>query len=162
MLDKWNFLALYAPLRTSRLLCAKNKCETNWFPAIIQECQGLEWQLVLWEHQLSYKSVHCRIDGWFCENQPCSNLRILKLMGGMTVGFTKTTRVPTLVQQYRRLKWRLVFQKPATFQPSYINVYGWNDDWFTENQPFGNPHIEASRVGLMVGFAKTNPVPTIV
>ena len=31
-------------------------------------------------------------DGWFCKNQPRSNLRILKHMVGMTVGFTKTNR----------------------------------------------------------------------
>ena len=45
-------------------------------------------------------------EGWFCKNQPRSNLRILKHMVGMTVGLRKPT--VTRWWSYMRVGTRLV------------------------------------------------------
>ena len=102
------------------------------------------------------------IDSWICENQQRSNLRSLKHMVGMTVRLTKTNRFPTLIHERQRLDGQLDLRKPTAFQPSYLKAHGWNDGWIDENQPFSNPDTRAATVGLTVGFAKTNRVPTLV
>ena len=69
--------------------------KTNHFPTLIQERQRSDRQLDLRKptpFQPSYLKAHGWNDGWFCENQRRSNLRILKHMVGMTVGLTKTNR----------------------------------------------------------------------
>ena len=139
--------------------------KTKPVPTFVYHSQWLEWRLVLRKptaFQPSYIEVHVWNDGWFCGNQPRSNLRTLKNMVGMTVGLTKTNRFPTLKHERQRLDWDLDSRKPTAFQPLYLKAHGWNDGWIEENQPLSNPHPCAATVGLTVGFAKTNRVPTFV
>ena len=139
--------------------------ETNAFPTFVYHSPWLEWRLVLRKptpFQPSYIVAYGWNDGWFCENQPRSNLRILKPMVGMAVGFAKTNHVPTFVYHSLWLEWRLVLRKPTTFQPSYIVAYVSNDGWFCENQLRSNCRILKSTVGMTVVFAETNRVPTFV
>ena len=106
-------------------------------------------------------SVNGWIDSWICENQPRSNLRILKQMVEMAVGFADTNPVPTFVdhspwldggcfcENQARSNCRILkftagmtvgFRKPTVFQPSYLKAHCRNDGWIDENQPFPNPH----------------------
>ena len=74
--------------------------KTNHFLTLIQERQRSDRQLDLRKptpFQPSYLKAHGWNDGWFCENQPRSNLRILKPTVVMTVRFAKTNRVPNFV-----------------------------------------------------------------
>ena len=87
-------------------------------------------------------------------------------MVGMAVGFAENNPVPTFVYHSPWLEWRLVLRKvlrkPTPFQHSYIVAYGWNDGWFCENQLRSNFRTLKSTVGMTVGFAKINRVPTFV
>ena len=139
--------------------------KTNPVSTFVYHSPRLELRLVLRKptpFQLSYLQVHGWNDGWFCGNQPRSNLRTLNHMVGMTVGLTKTNRFPTLKHERQRFYWQLDLRKPTAFKPSYLKAHGWNDGGIDENQPFSNPHTWAATVGSTVGFAKTNRVPTFV
>ena len=80
--------------------------KTNHFSTLIQERQRSDRQLDLRKptpFQPSYLNAHGWNDGWFCEDQPRSNLRILMHVVGITVGFTKTNRFPDHKQERYRL-----------------------------------------------------------
>ena len=85
----------------AQLLCAKNQPETNRFPTLIQESRRLVLRKST-AFQPLYIIAYSWYEGWFCKNRPRSNLRILKHMVGMTVGFTKTNRHPLVVLQKDR------------------------------------------------------------
>ena len=139
--------------------------KTNCVPTLGYWSPWLEWRLVLRKpspFQLLYIIAHGWNDGWFCENQPRSNLRILKPMVGMAVGFAKTNHVPTFVYHSLWLECRLVFRKPTPFQLSYLKVHGWNDRCFCENQPRSNLCTLKHMVGMTVGLTKTNRFPTLI
>ena len=111
------------------------------------------WRLVLQKptaFQPSYIVAYGWNDGWFRENQPRSNLRILKPMVGMTIPYTKTNRFPTFFDYSLWLDWLLVLRKPTVFQPSYRSADGWIDGWFCENQPHPNLRIIKPMVGMKV------------
>ena len=139
--------------------------KTNHFQPLIQERQRSDRQLDLRKSipfQPSYLKAHGYNDGCFCGNQPRSNLRNLMHMVGMTVGFTKTNRFRTLKQERYRLDWWLVLRKPTIFQPSFRSVNGRIESWIYENQPRSNLRILKPMVGMTVGFARTNAVPTFI
>ena len=139
--------------------------KTNRFPNLIHEQQRLDWQLVLRKptaFQPSYLKAHVWNDGWIDDNQPFSNPHTWAATVGLTVGFAKTKRDPTFVYLSQRFERRLVLRKPTPFQLSYLEVYGWNDGWYCENQPHSILRLLKPLVGMAVDFAKTNPVPTFV
>ena len=65
--------------------------EINRVPTLILESRRLVLRKPT-AFQPLYIIAYSWNDGWFWKNQPRSNLRILKHMVGMTVGFTKTNR----------------------------------------------------------------------
>ena len=104
--------------------------KTNRFLTLIHERQRMDWGLVLWKStpiQPSYLEAHGCNYGWFCENQPGSNHRILMHVVGITGGFTKTKHFSTLIQERQRSDRQLDLRKPTPFQPSYLKAHGWND-----------------------------------
>ena len=112
--------------------------------------------------QLSYIIAHGWNDGWSCENQPRSKLRILKPLVGMAVGFAKTNHVPTFVYHSLWLESRLVLRKTTPFQMSYLKVHRWNDGWNCGNQPRSNLRTLKHMFGMTVGLKKTNHFPTLI
>ena len=138
--------------------------KTNRFPTLMQECQRSDWRLVLQKPtavQPSYIISYGWNDGWFCENQPRSDLGILNSVVGMMVAFTETNRFTTLFYYSLWLDWLLVLRKPNIFQPSYRTADDWIDGWFCKNHPCSNHRLYFMEVGTWLVIPKPTFNPPI-